>query len=121
MGKNVFTAFTLLCFTGCTTLQPLGDTRPATIQQQVKVGDTVELERMDGTQLVLKVQAVSAETLTGVFEKRRYEIPLSDIKSIGTRTMTTQSKIWTTVGIVAALGAVIIGIGGDDGGGGGGY
>lgn len=122
MGKILLAVFTLFCFTACTTLQPLADSQAITIQQQVKAGDTVELERMDGTRQTLKVESVSADRLVGMHDNKRYEVPLSDIRTIGTRTMTARDKLWATVGVVAAIGGLIALAGGGDGGGsGGGY
>lgn len=118
MGRILLTVLALFGFTACTTLQPLADTQPATIQQQVQAGDTVELERMDGTRQVLKVESVSADTLTGVRNKQRYQVPLGDIKSLSTRTMTTSDKIWTAAGVVAVIGAIVAAAGGVSGGGG---
>lgn len=120
MIKSLVTLFALLCMVGCTTLQPLPDTQPATIREAVKPGDRVEIERMDGTRQTLKVEKVEADSLTGVQDGKRVEVALADIRTIGTRTMTTQSKIWTTVGILGALGAAIA-AGGGGGGGGSGY
>jgi len=122
MGKILFTVFTLSCFTACTTLQPLPDAQATTIQQQVKAGDKVELERMDGTRQVLKVESVSADTIVGTHHGKRLEVPLGDIRTIGTRTMTGSDKLWTTVGVVAAIGAAVaLASGGGGGGGGPGY
>jgi hypothetical protein len=104
------------CLIGCTTLQPLSDARPATIQQSVKAGDSVEIERLDGTRQVLKVESVGADTITGTHDGARYQVPLAEIRTIGTRTMSTKSKIWTAVGIAAALGAAIAASGGGDSG-----
>jgi len=112
------TLFTLLCFTACTTLQPLPDTQPATIQQQATPGTKVEIERMDGTHVALKVESVSADTLIGTGDGKRYEIPLANIKSVSTESMTSEAKIWTTVGILAAVVAVIAGSAGGSGSGG---
>lgn len=120
MIKSLITLFALLCMVGCTVLQPLPDAQPATIRESVKPGDRVEIERMDGTRQALKVEKVGAESLTGVQDGKRVEVPIADIRTIGTRTMTTQSKVWTTVGILGALGAAIA-AGGGGGGGGSGY
>lgn len=119
MTRILLTSLAIAGLISCTTLQPIADTRPATIQQQVEAGDTVELERMDGTKLVLKVESVSADTLTGTHDSKRYQVPLSDIRNIGMRAMTTQAKIWTAVGIVAVVGAVIAAGAGDNSEGGG--
>lgn len=119
MTRILVTSFAVACLTGCTTLQPLPDTRAATIQDSVEPGDRVEIERMDGARQTLKVETVGADTLTGVHDGKRVEVPLADIRTIGTRTMTTQSKVWTTVGIIGVIGAAIAAGGGGGGGGGG--
>lgn len=121
MTRILVTSLAAVCLIGCTTLQPLPDTRPATLQGSIDPGDRVEIERMDGTRQTLKVEKIGPDTLTGVHDGKRIEVPLADIRTIGTRTMTTQAKVWTTVGIIGAIGAAIAAGGGGGGGGGDGY
>jgi hypothetical protein len=118
--RMLVTTLTVAGLMGCTTLQPLADTRPATIRESIEPGDRVEIERLDGTRQTLKIETVGPDTLTGVHDGKRVAVPFADIRTIGTRTMTTQSKIWTTVGIIGAIGAAIA-AGGSGGGGGDGY
>jgi hypothetical protein len=118
MTRTLVTLLAVAGLFGCTTLQPLPDAQPATLQQSVKPGDRVEIERLDGTRLTLKVEKVGADTLTGVHDGKRLDVPIADIRTIGTRAMTTQSKIWTAVGVIGAIGAAIaISDGGGSGGG----
>ncbi|MGH2668643.1 MAG: hypothetical protein ACRDH5_05910, partial [bacterium] len=91
----LFTLFTLVCFTGCTTLQPLPDAQPATIQQSVRPGSIVEIERVDGTRTVLKVESVGAEAIEGTESGQRLRIPLGEIRSIGTQTVAKSATLWT--------------------------
>ena len=121
MIRNFVVLLTVISLLGCTTLQPLADAQPATIQQSVKVGDTVEIERTDGTHQTLKVDAVRGNALAGTHAGKRYQVPLGEIRSIGTREMSSSAKTWTIVGIIAAVGALIAGAGGGSSGGGGGY
>lgn len=120
MTRILVTSLAAAALIGCTTLQPLPDARPATLQESVKRGDRVEIERMDGTRQTLRVETIGADTLTGTQDGKRLEVPLADIRSIGTREMTSRAKLWTTVGIIGAIGAAIAigggGGGGDDGG-----
>lgn len=125
MTRTLVLALTLLPFAGgCTTLQPLPDAQPATIRQAVEAGDRVELEKTDGTRLALKVEQVTETGLIGVAGGKRYTVPFTEVRSINTRVMTTSDKVWTGVGVAAAVGAIIAaasGGGGDGGGGVGGY
>ena len=122
MTRILVTPLVIVGLIGCTTLQPLPDSRPATIQESIEPGDRVEIERLDGARQTLTVETVGPDTLTGVHNGKRVAVPLADIRTIGTRTMTTQAKVWTTVGIVAAIGAALAAGGGGGGGGdGGGY
>lgn len=125
MTRTLVLALTLLPFAGgCTTLQPLPDAQPATIRQAVEAGDRVELEKTDGTRLALKVEQVTETGLIGVAGGKRHTVPFTEVRSINTRVMTTSDKVWTGVGVAAAVGAIIAaasGGGGDGGGGGGGY
>lgn len=121
MLRTLLTVFTLASLAGCTTLQPLSDAQPATIRESVQPGDRVEIERLDGTRQTLKVEAIGTDSLTGTHGGKSYQIPLADIRSIGVHAMTSQSKIWTTVGIIGAIGAAIAIAGGGGSGDGGGY
>ena len=122
MTRILVTFLAVAGLIGCTTLQPLPDAQPATLQESIEPGDRVEIERLDGSRQVLKVEKVGADRLTGVNDGKRYEIAFADIRSVGTRSMTPQSRLWTTVGILGAIGAAIaIGGGGGSGGGGDGY
>jgi hypothetical protein len=118
--RILVTVLTVVCLVGCTTLQPLPDTQPATIRESVKPGDRVELERMDGTRQSFKVESVGADALTGTHDGKRYTVAFADIRSIGERAMTTRAKVWTTVGVLGAAAAAIAiaGGGGDSLGGG---
>jgi len=121
MGRNLLTLFTLLCFTACTTLQPLPDAQPATIQQSVHAGDTVEVELDNGVRHVLKVESVGADALEGMAGGKRYRIPFDRVRSIGTRTQASGTNVWIVVGVLVVVGAVIAASGDGGGGGGGGY
>jgi hypothetical protein len=119
MGKPLLIALTLLCFTGCTTLQPLADLQPATIRQAVQPGDRVDIEKTDGTRLTLKVDEVGDDFLRGTDHAARRTIPFSEIRGVSTRVMTASDKVWTGVSVGAAV--VVIGVliaGAGDGGGG---
>jgi hypothetical protein len=120
--RILVTSLAAAALVGCTTLQPLPDTRAATLQEAIEPGDRVEIERLDGSRQTVKVEKVGADTLTGLHDGKRVEVPLADIRTIGTREMTSQGRLWTTVGIIGAIGAAIaIGGGGGSGGGGDGY
>jgi len=114
----------LLPVAACTTLQPLADAQPATIRQAVEPGDRVELEFADGSRQALTVDSISETELVGHAGSKRHTVPLASIRSIGVRGMTTQDKVWTGVGIAAAVGVIAVLVsdgGGGGGGGGGGY
>lgn len=122
--KTALASLTLLALSACTTLQPLPDASPATIRQAVQPGDRIEIERTDGSRQTLRFEAITDEAVQGTDGGQRLSIPLSSIRAIGTRSMTTSDKVWTGVAVAAAVGAAIAlaGGGGDDGGsGGGGY
>lgn len=123
MGRILVTAVTLLCFTGCTTLQALPDAQPTTIQQSVRAGDTVELERTDGTRMVLKVDSVGSDALEGTQGGQHTRVAYSDIRSLGTRSASVSNKTWTWIAVVLGIGAVIalVAGGGGSGGSGSGY
>jgi uncharacterized membrane protein len=74
MSKILLTVFTLLCFTGCATLQPLQQVPQAAAQEAPETGGPAT---------------------------------------------STSSKVWITLGVIAALVAVVV-LTNDDGGGGGG-
>ena len=114
MTRILITLGTLLCFTACTTLQPLPDAT------SLQPGETVRIERSDGTQLTLKLESVSAETLQGVHGSKRYSVPVSDIRSIGKETI-QQGRTWTAVAIAVAVGVGIALAGGGGGSDGAGY
>ncbi len=121
MSRILVTLFTLLCFTACTTLQPLPDAQPATLQQSVHAGDTVELELDNGVRHVLKVESVGSDALQGTAGGKRYRIPFDRIRSIATRATASSTPVWVVVGVLAVVGAIIAASGSDGGGGGGGY
>ena len=102
---------TLLCVAGCVPFRTLPDTQPATIQQSVSAGDSVELVRNDGSQLRLKVESVTDTSLTGTTRSLRYEIPLSDIRSIGTRHVTTD-PVWDTIASAFLIVIAAVALGG---------
>jgi hypothetical protein len=56
---------TLLCFTACTTMQPIEDFTPATVHQHVEAGERVHVVLASGAVYDLVVTKVEADSLVG--------------------------------------------------------
>ena len=119
MARSLIALVTLVAFTGCTTLQPLADTQPATLRAALEPGDRVELDLADGRHLEVHVESISDDALVAKDSTTRHTIPLASIRTASVRRMTTQDKVWTAVIVVGAIGAVAAAAGGGGGGGGG--
>lgn len=82
-GRMVMVVWTLVCFTGCTSMRAIEDPAPEHIREQVKVGDEIRVVATDGTTYDLEVTQVAEDSLTGKTESgKRYRVPYSAIVSI---------------------------------------
>jgi hypothetical protein len=100
----------------CTTLQPIDSRSYTNIDNNVQVGDTVQIETLDGKQLRFKVTSIGGNVIRG----KKHEVAYDNIASIGTR----EFHMWRTIGIAALIvgaAAASDSGGGGSGSGGGGY
>jgi cytochrome c-type biogenesis protein CcmH/NrfG len=109
--RNGCVALTLLCFAGCTTLQPIEDFSPSKIRETVEVGDQVSIVAMNGRTYDLEVTAVEADALRGVAASgKAYKIKYEAIRSIRAEQIHaghTAGAVGTTVGAVVTVAAVV--------------
>ncbi len=94
----VLIAFT----TGCTTMRSLPATDAQSLASQVEAGDKIKIIRNDFTDVTFEVGAVSDEGISGdgVF------VAYSDIRQIQVRQFSTGKTVGLVAAIVAVLAAV---------------
>ena len=110
--RNLCVALTLLCFAGCTTLQPIEDFSPSKIRETVEVGDEVSITGMNGITYELEVTAVEADALRGVSESgKEYRIKFEAMRSIRAEQVHgghTAGAVGTTVGVILTVAAIAL-------------
>ena len=93
----------LIAFTaGCTTMRSLPTTSAQSLASQVEVGDKIKIIRNDNTDVTFKVSAVSDEGISGdgMF------VAYSDIRQVQVRQFSTGKTVGLVAAIVAVLAAV---------------
>ena len=110
MFRYAVVAFTLLSFTGCTTMQPIEDFSPSKIREEVHVGDEVEIVTTSGKVYALRVQEVGEDSLSGqAASGKRYKVEFGAIKTIRTaRVDVARSATAGGVTLIAILTALFI-------------
>ena len=84
--RAIMAVWTLLCFTGCTSIQAIKEPTPDRIRAQVEVGDEIHVSATNGTIYDLEVTRMDDDSLTGRAESgKRYKVPYSAIESIEVR------------------------------------
>jgi hypothetical protein len=110
-------AFSAMLFSvvlaGCTTLQPVDHRSHSNIDRNVQVGDTVQIDTLDGKRLRFKVTSISGNMIKGA----KHEVAYDNIASLGTR----EFHMWRTIGMAALIAGAAAAASDDSGGGGGGY
>ncbi len=102
--RVIVVAWTLLCFTGCTSMQAIKDPSPDRIRGQVEVGDDVRVVATNGKTYDLEVTGVDEDSLSGKAESgKRYRIPYSVIASIEV----SQASAGKTGGALAAVALIL--------------
>lgn len=77
---------TLLAFAGCAVVQPVTDLSPASIRQQVRPGDVVQVTVTGGRTFDLDVEKVEEASLTGTtVDNRRFRIAYASITGLTLR------------------------------------
>ncbi len=93
----------LIAFTaGCTTMRSLPATDAQSLASQIEVGDKIKIIRNDLTDVTFKVSAVSDEGISGVGVFVAY----SDIRQVQVRQFSTGKTVGLVAAIVAVLAAV---------------
>lgn len=77
-SRSVVCVVALSLVSACSTTRPVAVTDPQSLASQVAVGDTVEVERKDGSRLKFKVREVSPEGLRGADAF----VPAGDIRQL---------------------------------------
>jgi hypothetical protein len=102
--------FFSIVLAGCTSLQPIDSRSYGNIDSNVQVGDTVQIETLNGKKMRFKVTAIGGNVIKG----KKHEVAYENIALIGTR----EFHMWKTIGMAA----LIVGLGAaasnDSGGGG---
>lgn len=102
-GRTLLVAWTLLCFTGCTSMQAIKDPSPDRIQERVKVGDEVHVVTTNGATYELEVTQVDENSLTGEAESgKRYRVPYAAIASIEVKKVSV-GRTGGTLGAIALV------------------
>jgi len=105
--RGLAVSITLLCFTGCTTLQPLADFSPSTLRQEVEVGDRVQLVTLEGVAYDLTVTRVDADALHGHGDTgKQYKVMFEAIRTIRVEKLSGW-KVATGFGVTVAALAVL--------------
>jgi hypothetical protein len=97
-------AVTLLCFTACTSMQPIEDITPATIRQQVQVDDEVHIVLRSGAVYDLVVTKVEEDSLVGEADSgKHWRIKYDAIRSIESE----QGSAGKTAGLVGGAAVLL--------------
>lgn len=81
--RTVVALWTALCFTGCTSMQPIKESTPQNAREQLEVGDEVRVVATNGTAYELVVTRVGDDSFSGKAENgKHYKVPYAAIQSI---------------------------------------
>ena len=83
VARTFVALWTALCFTGCTSMQPIKEFTPQNAREQLEVGDEVRVVATNGTTYELEVTRVGDDSFSGKAENgKRYKVPYAAIQSI---------------------------------------
>lgn len=110
MWRAAVVATTLLCFTACTSLQPLEQVGSTQIREEVEVGERVIIEASNGQTYDLEVTKLGDDALWGRAKTGKYyKIPFAAIKSIKAEQLSgSRTAGGTSIVLGAALTVVVV-------------
>jgi hypothetical protein len=105
--RNAVVVLIVVSFTACTTMRPLEDLHPAKIQEEIEIGDLVEILATNGTTYELEVTKLDDKALYGDADSgKRYKVPFGAIKTIQVEKVSG----WKTTGVTLIAIYVVVSV-----------
>jgi len=103
MLRTLIILFTAVCLVACTSMQPVRDSQPQSIREQVKVGDEVLVTGSNGKSYLLVLTQVDDEKIVGSNNGKKWSIRYEQIASLEVRRFSGGKTAGLTGGILAVV------------------